>query len=305
MIVDHLLPVFALIAAGAGLRRVGLTDHAFLRTGDRLIYHVFFPALLFWKIGGTPTSASLPVALWIAGVGAIVAMFALSLLLIVLARVGRYQAGAFSQATYRFNTYIAIAVVGSVLGDAGVRQLGELLGLVIPVCNILAVAALVWFSPHSLDYRTRLRMTLRGVITNPLIIACVAGMAWARVLPPWPTAVDNTLGLAASITLPLALLSIGGSLTLRGLRGHLVLASMITALKCVVLPVLGYLLLLIVNASPFETLVGMLFFAMPASTAMYVLSTQLDSDASLSSAAIVVSTVVSFVSLSVVLVVFA
>jgi malonate transporter len=54
-----------------------------------------------------------------------------------------------------------------------------------------------------------------------------------------------------------------------------------------------------------DVLTAMLFFAMPASTAMYVLSSQLDSDSELSSAIIVVSTLASFVSLSAVLVLFA
>lgn len=304
MILDHLLPVFALIALGTVLRRVELTDAAFLRTADRLIYFVFFPALLFWKIGGTPTGASLPLVLWVGGVGALLVVFGLSLMMIAVLPIGRFQAGAFSQATYRFNTYVAIAVTASVLGDAGVQQLGELLGLAIPVCNVLAVATLVWFSPHELDRRARARLTARSLVTNPLILACAAGMVWARVGPVLPAWADNTLGLAASVTLPLALVSIGGSLNLRSVHGHLGLSLLATGLKCAVLPLVGYGLLRALGASETEMLIGMLFLAMPASTAMYVLATQLDSDASLSSAIIVVSTVLSFFALSAVLVLF-
>jgi len=304
MILDNLLPVFALIALGTGLRRRGLTDEAFLRTGDRLIYYVFFPALLFWKIGGTPTGDALPVALWTAGVGAMVAVFALGLVAIAVFRIGRFQAGAFSQATYRFNTYVAIAVVGNVMGDAGVQRLGELLGLAIPVANVLAVMTLIWFSRRQLDQRQRVRLTLRALVSNPLILACVAGMVWARVGPPLPVAVDNTLRLAASITLPLALISIGGSLTFASVRGHLATSLLATGLKILVLPLVGYGLLLAMGAGPDDLLIGMLFLAMPASTAMYVLATQLDSDASLSAAIIVVSTVLSFLTLSAVLVLF-
>ena len=52
MILDSVFPVFALIGLGVVLHRRNLTDRAFLRQGDRLVYYVFFPALLFWKIGG-------------------------------------------------------------------------------------------------------------------------------------------------------------------------------------------------------------------------------------------------------------
>jgi len=304
MILDHLLPVFLLIALGAVLRRAGLVDPTFLRAADRLIYYVFFPILLFWKIGGTPTDAALPVVLWVGGVVPLLVVFGLSLAAIAALGMERFQAGAFSQATYRFNTYVAIAVVGNVLGDAGVQRLGELLGLAIPVANVLAVMTLIWFSRQQLDQRQRVRLTLRALISNPLILACVAGMVWARVGPALPVAVDNTLRLAASITLPLALISIGGSLSLASARGHLAPSLLATALKILVLPAVGYVLLRAMGAGPDDLLIGMLFLAMPASTAMYVLATQLDSDASLSAAIIVVSTVLSFLSLSAVLVVF-
>jgi hypothetical protein len=46
---------------------------------------------------------------------------------------------------------------------------------------------------------------------------------------------------------------------------------------------------------------GMIFFALPVSTAIYVLSSQMHSDPDLASATIVVSTLLSFLSLSVVL----
>ena len=304
MILDNLMPVFALIVAGVILRRTGLTNDQFLRTGDRLIYYVFFPALLFGKIGGTPITAALPVSLWLAGGGALFVSFVLSLVAIAVLRIRPYQAGAFSQATYRFNTFVAIAVVGTARGDAGVQRLGELLSLVIPMANVLAVATLIWFSPRQLPHRERARLTLSGLVTNPLILACIAGMIWARFLPPMPAAMATTLRLAASITLPLALLSVGGALTLKAVRGHAALASVATILKCAILPLVGYVLLRTLGIEGDDRLIAMLFFAMPASTAMYVLATQLDSDASLASAIIVTSTIASFVSLSAVLLIF-
>lgn len=304
MILDCVLPVFALIAAGAVLRRSGLTDAAFLRTGDRLVYHVFFPALLFWKIGGQPAAAAVPWRLWAAGLGAVAAMWLLAAVLIAALRVPAARAVSFSQATYRFNTYVAIAVVFNARGDAGVARLGELLAVVIPLCNVLAVVTLIWFSARPDGHAARARVTLLALVRNPLILGCAAGMLWSRLLPAWPAAVDNTLRLAASLTLPFALISIGGSLTFAGLRRHAGLAALATALKTAVLPLLGWWALRLAGVTGDDVLVAMLFFAMPASTAMYVLAVQLDGDGDLSSAAIVLSTLASFVSLSTVLVLF-
>lgn len=56
MVLNSLLPVFALIAMGMALKHWHLTSTDFLKTADRLVYFIFFPALLFWKIGGAPPS---------------------------------------------------------------------------------------------------------------------------------------------------------------------------------------------------------------------------------------------------------
>jgi len=305
MILDSVLPVFALIGLGALLRRRGLTDRAFLRTGDRLVYFVFFPALLFWKIGGAPASVAVPWRLWAAGLGAIVVLWVLSLVAVTAFRLTPFRAGAFSQATFRFNTYVAIAVVAGAQGDAGVARLGELLSLAIPLCNVLAVGTFIWFSRERPGRRDRVRLTLGALVRNPLILACVAGMTWARLLPAWPAAVDNTLRLAATLTLPYALISIGGSLTFEGIRTRLAAAAGATALKLVAMPLVGWFLLDRAGLGGPDRLTAMLFFAMPASTAMYVLATELDGDADLSSAVIVLSTLGSIVTLSAVMILFA
>jgi predicted permease len=305
VILDNVFPVFALIALGAALRRGGLTDAAFLRRGDRLVYYVFFPALLLWKVGGAAEPASVPWRLWGAGLGSLLVLWLLSLLLIVLLRVRPYRAGVFSQATYRFNTYVAIAVVFNVQGDPGVARLGELLGLAIPFCNVMAVVTMIWFRRDSLDRAARTRLTLRALVSNPLILACAAGMAWSRLGPPFPVAVDNTLRLTASLTLPFALISIGGSLSLDGLRRHLPLAAVATMAKLLVLPAVGWFALGLAGVAGPDQLTAMLFFAMPASTAMYVLAGQLEGDTDLASAVIVLSTLVAAFTLSAVLVIWA
>jgi predicted permease len=305
VILDNVLPVFLLIALGVVLRRAGLTDAAFLRRGDRLVYHVFFPALLLWKVGGAGAPDGAPWRLWAAGLGALTAMWLVSLALIAALRVSGRRAGVFSQATFRFNTYVAIAVVFNVQGDPGVARLGELLGLAIPLCNVLAVVTMIWHRRGVLDQAARMRLTLRALVSNPLILACAAGMVWARWLPPFPVALDNTLRLAASLTLPFALISIGGSLTLAGLRRHLPLAATATLLKLAALPLVGWWALRLAGVTGPDHLTAMLFFAMPGSTAMFVLAEQLDGDSELASAVIVLSTLVSIASLSIVLLRFA
>jgi malonate transporter and related proteins len=304
MILNSIFPVFALVILGSVLKRCKMTNETFLKTSDKLIYYIFFPALLFWKIGGSSMATTASWDLCKAAVCAIVALYVLSGIGIKAFGVSDYQAGTFSQSCYRFNTYVGMAIVLNAVGEEGVRHFGILIGIVIPIINVFAVSTLIWFSEMRFSPTEKYRFTAKAVISNPLIIACIAGILYSKFIGGFPTFIDNTLQLAAFITLPLALLSIGASLTLKNIRHYLKPSLIASVYKLFLLPAAGCFFLKIfgVTGIPFKT--GMIFFALPTSTAIYVLSSQLRSDTDLASAAIVLSTMLSFVSLSVVLLFF-
>lgn len=302
MVLQHLFPVFSLILLGILLKHYELTNQRFLATADRLIYYIFFPALLFWKIGGARIDIT-PQLLrfYMAVAGAVITVYLASILLIFMFKVPGYQAGAFSQSCYRFNTYIGVAVILNLFGTQGVARFGVLIGVMIPMINLLAVSTLIWFSEQPGNWRRRIGITVKALISNPLILACLSGLLYARFARTFPPFIDNTLSLGASVSLPLALLSIGGSLTLGTLKMHLSLAAIGNALKLLVLPVLGCLLMRVLGVDQAFIPIGAIFFALPTSTSIYVLSAQLSSDTEYASAAIVLSTALSFISLSFVL----
>ncbi|WP_306548237.1 AEC family transporter [Desulfobulbus sp.] len=305
ILLNALFPVLALILFGWAVKRRQMTDEAFLRTSDRLVYFVFFPLMLFWKIGSAPLQFNGNWRYLPASALAVLAVCSLSLLFIRLWPVAPFQAGSFNQGCYRFNTYIGMAVIINAFGEAGAQLYGILIGLIIPMVNVLCVSILIWYGGNGNDDSgargSRLRLTLKHLLANPLIIACVAGIAYSRLIGAFPTPVDNTLKLMSQVTLPLALFSIGGSLTCANLRNNMTLALASAAFKLAVLPALGLALLWLFGVTGLAWKVSMLFFAQPTSTAIYILSSQLHSDTELASAVIVTSTLLSFGSMALVL----
>ncbi len=304
VILNSLFPVFALILLGTWLKRMGLTDEAFLKKIDRIVYFILFPILLFWKIGGSRGILEESLAYCTVAVIAVTIIFILSTLFIVFGKVGDFQAGTFSQSCYRFNTYVGMAVALTVLGETGVQYFAILIGILIPMINVMAVTILIWYGKKRDAPKKQLLTTLKAIGTNPLFIACVVGMIYARVIGFFPTAIDNTLKLLSMATLPLALISIGGMLTLKSVRQYLGLALTACLFKLVLMPVIGFLLLTALNVTGTSFQVGMLFFVLPTSPAMYVLSSQLNSDTALASATIFLSTLLSFFSISAILLLF-
>jgi predicted permease len=301
MVLDNLFPVFALLLIGHLLKRFGVTHDAFLKTADKLIYYIFFPALLFWKIGAAASDLIGDPGLYKAAICAVVSVYILSSLYIKLFRVPAYQAGSFSQSCYRFNTYIGMAVMLNALGEDGARQFSILIGLIIPIINILAVSTLSWYSEKKVSLPQRMVLTAKALISNPLIIACIAGMAYWKLIGGFPVFIDNTFRLASFVTLPLALFSIGGTLMLGTMKNYFKLSLAASVFKLIILPLSGYLFLNVFDATGISFRVGMLYFTLPTSPALYILSSQLSSDTQLASAAIALSTLLSVISLSVAL----
>jgi predicted permease len=283
MVLDNLFPVFALLLFG------------------HLLYYIFFPVLLFWKIGAAASDLIGDPGLYKAAICAVVSVYVLSSLYIKLFKVPAYQAGSFSQSCYRFNTYIGMAVMLNALGEDGTRQFSILIGLIIPIINILAVSTLSWYSEKKVSLPQRVGLTAKALISNPLIIACIVGIVYWKFIGGFPVFIDNTFRLASLVTLPLALFSIGGALTLGSMKNHFKLSLVASVFKLVILPLTGYLFLNAFNATGISFKVGMLYFTLPTSTASYILSSQLSSDTQLASAAIALSTLLSVISLTVAL----
>ena len=301
MVLNSLFPVFTLILFGSLLKRWHLTNDLFLKTADKLTYYVFFPLLLFWKIGGASTALFNNYGLYKAVLCAVFAVYVLSTIFIILFKVPDYQAGTFSQSCYRFNSYIGVAIVLNALGEESIKHFGILIGMIIPVINVLCVSTLKWFSGEKVVPAKRLVQIAKALIANPLILACISGILYANLLQDFPPFIDSTLKLSSSVTLPLAMLSVGGALSLSTIRNNFKLSLIASIFKLLVLPVTGYLFLILFDVSGVVLKVGLIYFALPTSPALYILSSQLNSDTDLASASIALSTILSFFSLSVVL----
>ena len=301
MVFNSLFPVFVLILSGSLLKRVGLTNDVFLQTSDKLIYYIFFPLLLFWKIGGASTDLFSDSGLYKSVILAILIVYILSTAFIVIFKVSDFKVGSFSQSCYRFNGYIGVAIVLSALGEEGIQHLGIIMGMIIPIINVLCVSTMIWYSGEKRLSINRVGQVIKGILSNPLILACVSGIIYATLAERFPPYIEGLLQLCSFAALPLAMLSIGAALSIGSIKDHLKLSLIASCFKLVVLPVVGYLLLIQFGVAGVALKVGLIYFALPTSTSLYILSSQLNSDTELASAAIALSTILSFFSLSAVL----
>src|SRR6185295_5775531 len=109
---------------------------------EKLVYYVLFPALLFRSLAVAKLEFAQSATLVACACAFTLAGFALSLLARPMFGLDRQLHATASQCGYRFNTYIGLAIAGSLFGGDGVALAALLLGVMIPLANLGAVAVL-------------------------------------------------------------------------------------------------------------------------------------------------------------------
>jgi hypothetical protein len=294
-ILTIVLPVFLVIVLGYLLKRLELIDANFLFQTNRLVYYICLPLLLFYKIGTANFFANFNGALVIGSALAIAAGFFLSYGYAAMRGYPPAARGAFSQGAFRGNlAYMGLAIVINAYGEAGFTRAGILMGFLVPVLNLFAVLALLL--PHRRsDGGQGAVFWVKQLIGNPLIIASFAGIAWSYLQLPVPVILDRSLHIATGMTLPLALIAIGGSFSLEKLKGDLVRAAFATGFKLIWLPLIAAGLLMLLGVGGQDLAIGVLFAGTPTATATYIMAHQLKGDAELAGSIVMMSTALSAV----------
>ncbi|QUJ76431.1 AEC family transporter [Sulfitobacter albidus] len=200
------------------------------------------------------------------------------------------------------------AVIGNV-GFLGVPMLTLLLGpeAIGPVMMALAVDLIVFSSliviliTGSRDGRMSLGILKTvglGLIKNPMIVAIVAGLAWSGLKIPIPTPVNEFVTILGGAATPGALFAIGASLASKSAE-RISVAGWLTFCKLVLHPLfVGFACLVLFHVEPYQATVIIAAAALPVAGNVYILAQHYGVAPQRVSAAILVSTAVSILTVS-------
>ena len=123
--------------------------------------------------------------------------------------------GEFIQASYRSSAaLLGIAFIQNIYGDAGLAPL-MIIGSV-PLYNVMAVVVLAFFQPERKRLDKELwKSTLKGIVTNPIIIGIAAGILWSALKIPMPPILEKTVSNVGAVATPLGLMAMGAAFDIR------------------------------------------------------------------------------------------
>ncbi|MFS0828472.1 AEC family transporter [Pseudomonas phoenicis] len=280
-------PVFAMLFLGVLLKRIHVIDDNFNQVASSLVFNVCMPALLFLGIYHADLSSAFRPGLIGFFVVATVLGFALCWGMAIW-RCPPHERGVYTQGAFRGNNgVIGLALAASLYGDVGVSLGAILAGVVILFYNSLSAVVLAVYSP---SLKSDPWSLCKGLARNPLILSVVIAtpMAYAQVpLPNWLLTSGDYL---AQMSLPLALICIGGTLSLAALRDSGRLAMHASLMKMVWLPLLGTLGAWLCGFRGAELGILFLYVASPTAAASYVMARAANGNHELAASIIVITT---------------
>ncbi|WP_312935657.1 AEC family transporter [Pseudomonas sp.] len=280
-------PVFAMLFLGVALKRLHVIDDGFNRVASNLVFNVCMPALLFLGIYHADLSAAFRPGLIGYFIVATVLGFALCWGMAIW-RCPPHERGIYTQGAFRGNNgVIGLALAASLYGDVGISLGAVLAGMVILLYNSLSAVVLAVYSP---SLKSDPWSILKSLAVNPLILSVVVAtpLAYAQVpLPNWLLTSGDYL---AQMTLPLALICIGGTLSLASLRDSGRLAIDASLLKMVWLPLLGTLGAWLCGFRGAELGILFLYLGSPTAAASYVMARAANGNHELAASIIVITT---------------
>jgi hypothetical protein len=301
-VLEVVAPVFAIIAVGWFVAWRRLIDTAGLRGLNTFAFAIATPALLFAAgTGGHVGGGGAGLAFF----GAAFAVYGAVLLAGRWLGWGLARSGPMAlDATFGNTVMMGIPLILAAYGPQGL----SILLVIIALHSLLLLTTATVVAELALNARARpaalLRASLGGVVRNPIVMSVLLALVWSTLGLPVPDWLRRSLNLVGAATPGVSLFCLGASLLGFNLAAGWRQMSVTVALKLLVFPALVFCVCRVMGLTALEVAVATTIAALPTGANAFLMSTRYGVGMAESGAAVLVSSLVSVVTLSVLLALF-
>ena len=305
-IFDTVLPFFALIFCGYGAGRFKVLSEASIAGVNAFVFYFALPAFLFELMATAPLAEVFNGSFIAAYLGSGLLVYAVAAVLgwfVFGVRAG--EAALLGAAAALGNTgYMGLPLVSAAFGDRA--ALPVVIGLTLEATVLIPLTmALVEAGKGSDGGWARLAGSVAGSLgRNPIIIAIFGGALVSAFGLGLPTPVANFTGLLSDAAGPCALFALGATLVGRSISTGIGEISYITLFKLLVHPLVIWVATTrIFDVDPLWATAATLAASLPVAANVFIVARQYNTYVERVSSAILVSTTISVVTVSILLVV--
>lgn len=274
------LPIMLIIAVGFAARKLGLIGPEGIKQGNRCVFYIFLPLLLFSNIRNSQIDAGMDIKTIVYVIVTVLLCFGLLFYFIPRIARDRNTYGILIQGIARANYAIyGIPLVMLIYPNSDTSIAAIIVICVIPIFNVLSTIALMRYG----SAKKRPIDIVLGILRNPLIIGTVLGLFFLLFQIPIPTVIDIPIQKLGSIATPFALFLLGTNMNFGESKSNLRILTFSVIARLVFFPILfltGAVLIGIRDVS-LATLIAL--YGSPTAVSSFPMAQQLGGDADLAS----------------------
>lgn len=292
------IPVFLVMVIGYIIKNLHVVDEPFVKTLNSFNYKITLPVLLFRDIAESDFYS-----VWDTKYVLYCFLVTLTCIAVIWVVTGIFyknkaQLGEFIQASYRSSAAVlGIAFIQNIYGTSGMAPL-MIIGTV-PLYNVAAVLILSFTGPnsHGLD-KESLQKSIKGILTNPIIIGILLGMLVSACRIQFPVIVTKTINNISVLATPLALLGLGAGFEGRKAIKQLKPTAVASFLKLVALPAIFLPLAVSMGFTQQKLVAILIMLGSPTTVSCYIMAKNMGHEGTLTSSVVVATTFLSSVTLT-------
>ncbi len=284
-------PFLVLLGIGFGAVRLKMTDRDFMNRLNRLNFRLFFPFLMFNNIYSAKPENTPSVKLIVTGAASVILLVALLVVIVPKIVKENPRRGVIIQGIFRSNFVIyGIPLTTYVFGAERASVCGVMIMIMVSIFNVGGVVVLEMFREGG---KVSLKPLLLGIIKNPLLQGCAAGLLFYLLQIRLPAFLATPVSSLANMATTLALVVLGANLKFEEIRKNSRAITVTLAIRLILLPLVmvpfGYL----IGLRGVELFLILMIFGTPVATSSYPMAQNMGGDGQLAGQLVFISTVLS------------
>jgi len=310
--INAVFPIVILIGLGYFLKRIQIIDQHFIMIMNKYIFRVGLPVLLFYNIYSIESFKDINWEIIIFSSILTLFVFVIGIFIANASTKDERQKGVVLQSMFRSNfALLGIPLAQLIGGPEALIIIAVLAGFSIPIANILSVLSLTMFRRNDLGERISIKIMIKTIMVNPLIIAVFLGFIVLAIRLAIPTVngelvfslennfgfILNSIKLITYATTPMALIALGGQFQISVIKPLINKIAIGVTIRIVIVPFTAYYLIYLLAPRFPNLLIGLPamigLFGTPVAISSLAMTAEMDGDEQLAGQLVVWTTVFS------------
>lgn len=272
-----ILPIALVILIGYLARRSAIVPDASWQGVEVFCYRLLFPAVMLVSVYRSELEWA---SIGPFGMSLMATALTVGALVLVLKPVLRLPDPKYTtifQTSTRWNAFISLALAAQMMGPKGVGMVSVGVAFLVPMLNLMNISVLaIWGTGKPGLFRM-----FKTILTNPLILGCLAGLALNLFRISIPDPLLRSIDMIGTAAISVSLLIVGAGIHVDRLWRISPPLFVAVGLRLMISPLIFWAVAHYLGLSGQQVLAGLIVTAVPTAANGYLVARQMGGDAEL------------------------